>query len=138
MFASKENNRYGPATGSGKQSAPLKSTGLSSHSAGMETSSADAAADDLPSTSEFDADMANGEGADEADLEEEFLKKEKADEEAAKKGTRWCLDDFEIGKPLGRGKFGKVRTRCVVRFSSFVRRMLESSSKLTPFSSTNT
>jgi len=138
MFASKENNRYGPTAGSGKPSAPLKSTGLSSHSAGMETSSADAAADDLPSTSEFDADMANGEGADEADLEEEFLKKEKADEEAAKKGTRWCLDDFEIGKPLGRGKFGKVRTRCVVRFSSFVRRMLESSSKLTPFSSTNT
>jgi len=28
--------------------------------------------------------------------------------EAAKKGKQWCLDDFEIGKPLGRGKFGSV------------------------------
>lgn len=22
---------------------------------------------------------------------------------------RWCLDDFEIGKPLGRGQYGKHR-----------------------------
>ena len=22
--------------------------------------------------------------------------------------TDWCIDDFEIGKPLGRGKFGHV------------------------------
>ena len=29
-------------------------------------------------------------------------------EEATKSGTRWTLNDFEIGKPLGRGKFGKV------------------------------
>jgi serine/threonine protein kinase len=28
--------------------------------------------------------------------------------EKAKRGQRWCLDDFEIGKPLGRGKFGRV------------------------------
>eukprot|EP00616_Rhizochromulina_sp_CCMP1243_P001428 CAMPEP_0118972094 /NCGR_PEP_ID=MMETSP1173-20130426/8519_1 /TAXON_ID=1034831 /ORGANISM="Rhizochromulina marina cf, Strain CCMP1243" /LENGTH=299 /DNA_ID=CAMNT_0006921611 /DNA_START=21 /DNA_END=920 /DNA_ORIENTATION=- len=28
--------------------------------------------------------------------------------EAAKQGKQWCLDDFEIGKPLGRGKFGSV------------------------------
>jgi serine/threonine protein kinase len=28
--------------------------------------------------------------------------------EAAQKGKQWCLDDFEIGKPLGRGKFGSV------------------------------
>jgi len=26
----------------------------------------------------------------------------------AQKGQRWSLDDFEIGKPLGRGKFGTV------------------------------
>jgi aurora kinase len=26
----------------------------------------------------------------------------------ADKGQRWCLKDFEIGKPLGRGKFGSV------------------------------
>lgn len=36
-----------------------------------------------------------------------FHAKEKMDA-AAKAGTRWCLEDFEIGKPLGRGKFGKV------------------------------
>jgi len=29
-------------------------------------------------------------------------------DDAAKAGTRWTLQDFEIGKPLGRGKFGKV------------------------------
>eukprot|EP00540_Astrosyne_radiata_P017639 CAMPEP_0116831404 /NCGR_PEP_ID=MMETSP0418-20121206/5320_1 /TAXON_ID=1158023 /ORGANISM="Astrosyne radiata, Strain 13vi08-1A" /LENGTH=348 /DNA_ID=CAMNT_0004460655 /DNA_START=35 /DNA_END=1081 /DNA_ORIENTATION=+ len=28
--------------------------------------------------------------------------------EKAKKGQRWTLNDFEIGKPLGRGKFGSV------------------------------
>lgn len=28
--------------------------------------------------------------------------------EAAQKGKQWTLDDFEIGKPLGRGKFGSV------------------------------
>lgn len=27
---------------------------------------------------------------------------------AARKGRQWSLDDFEIGKPLGRGKFGSV------------------------------
>lgn len=42
-----------------------------------------------------------------ADMEAEFLSKTK-DDEAAKAGTRWTLQDFEIGKPLGRGKFGKV------------------------------
>mmetsp|Transcript_24597 Transcript_24597/g.53253 ORF Transcript_24597/g.53253 Transcript_24597/m.53253 type:complete len:359 (+) Transcript_24597:129-1205(+) len=36
-----------------------------------------------------------------------FLANEKMDE-AAKAGTRWTLEDFEVGKPLGRGKFGKV------------------------------
>jgi aurora kinase len=41
-------------------------------------------------------------------------------DEAAKAGRRWTLEDFEIGKPLGRGKFGKVylarerRTKYVV------------------------
>jgi len=28
--------------------------------------------------------------------------------EAAKRGKQWCLADFEIGRPLGRGKFGTV------------------------------
>lgn len=27
---------------------------------------------------------------------------------AAAQGKRWCLNDFEIGKPLGKGKFGSV------------------------------
>jgi len=31
-----------------------------------------------------------------------------SDAEAAKNGKQWSLDDFEIGKPLGRGKFGSV------------------------------
>jgi len=35
------------------------------------------------------------------------IKKEKV-KEAIKNGKHWCLEDFEIGKPLGRGKFGKV------------------------------
>ena len=34
--------------------------------------------------------------------------KDRAEDERAKAGTRWTLQDFEIGKPLGRGKFGKV------------------------------
>jgi serine/threonine protein kinase len=42
-----------------------------------------------------------------AELEAAFLAKN-AEEDAAKAGTRWTLNDFEIGKPLGRGKFGKV------------------------------
>ena len=29
--------------------------------------------------------------------------------EAAKNGKQWTLNDFEIGKPLGRGKFGEPR-----------------------------
>jgi serine/threonine protein kinase len=29
-------------------------------------------------------------------------------EEKARNGQQWCLNDFEIGKPLGRGKFGSV------------------------------
>ena len=106
MFASKENNVYEPTAGADKPSAPLKSAGLSPHG-GDADASPDAAMDMAP---EFDADGdANGEGGADAS-EEEFLK-QKADEEAAKRGTRWCLDDFEIGKPLGRGKFGKVRQR---------------------------
>ncbi len=28
--------------------------------------------------------------------------------DSAKKGKRWCLNNFEIGRPLGRGKFGDV------------------------------
>jgi aurora kinase, other len=31
-----------------------------------------------------------------------------AAERKARQGKRWCLNDFEIGKPLGRGKFGSV------------------------------
>jgi len=44
---------------------------------------------------------------DNAELEAAFLAKSNEDD-AAKAGTRWTLNDFEIGKPLGRGKFGKV------------------------------
>jgi hypothetical protein len=41
------------------------------------------------------------------EMEAQFLAQAKQ-EEATKAGTRWTLNDFEIGKPLGRGKFGKV------------------------------
>lgn len=41
------------------------------------------------------------------EMEAEFAAQAKQ-EEATKAGTRWTLNDFEIGKPLGRGKFGKV------------------------------
>ena len=41
------------------------------------------------------------------DIESNFDAEQKMDE-AAKAGKRWTLQDFEIGKPLGRGKFGKV------------------------------
>ena len=44
---------------------------------------------------------------DNSELEAAFLAKSNEDD-AAKAGTRWTLNDFEIGKPLGRGKFGKV------------------------------
>ena len=38
-----------------------------------------------------------------------FEAKAKAsDTDKAARGQRWCLDDFEIGKPLGKGKFGSV------------------------------
>ena len=43
---------------------------------------------------------------DEEAVDEEKKKEEKA--EKARKGKQWSLDDFEIGKPLGRGKFGSV------------------------------
>jgi serine/threonine protein kinase len=46
-------------------------------------------------------------GEDNSELEAAFLAKNNEDD-AAKAGTRWTLNDFEIGKPLGRGKFGKV------------------------------
>lgn len=43
-------------------------------------------------------------------LTDRMEKKAQKDElkEAAKRGKQWSLEDFEIGKPLGRGKFGSV------------------------------
>lgn len=43
------------------------------------------------------------------DVEADEVKMQRAEmTEKAKKGKQWTLDDFEIGKPLGRGKFGSV------------------------------
>ena len=42
-----------------------------------------------------------------ADMEAEFEARSKQEADT-KSGQRWTLNDFEIGKPLGRGKFGKV------------------------------
>ena len=30
-----------------------------------------------------------------------------AEMESSESVQRWCLDDFDIGKPLGRGQYGK-------------------------------
>ena len=35
-------------------------------------------------------------------------KENAAAEQTAKNKTEWKLEDFEIGKPLGKGKFGQV------------------------------
>jgi serine/threonine protein kinase len=57
-------------------------------------------------------------------------------EESAKKaakGQRWSLNDFEIGKPLGRGKFGRVylarekRTKFIIALKVISKRQLTSS-----------
>lgn len=42
-----------------------------------------------------------------AEMEAEFEAQSKQEADT-KSGQRWTLNDFEIGKPLGRGKFGKV------------------------------
>ena len=36
------------------------------------------------------------------------LRRRMSSAEKAARGQRWCLNDFEIGKPLGQGKFGRV------------------------------
>ena len=51
-------------------------------------------------------------------------------ETAAEKGQKWSLNDFEIGKPLGKGKFGRVylarekRTKFVVALKTMSKRQL--------------
>lgn len=45
---------------------------------------------------------------DNSEREAAFLAKSNKEDDASKAGTRWTLNDFEVGKPLGRGKFGKV------------------------------
>lgn len=50
--------------------------------------------------------------------------------EAAKKGKRWTLSDFEIGLPLGKGKFGSVylarekRTKYIVALKVLQKKQL--------------
>jgi serine/threonine protein kinase len=52
-------------------------------------------------------------------------------QEKAKRGQRWCLDDFEIGKPLGQGKFGRVylarekKTKFVVALKQMSKKQLQ-------------
>ena len=53
------------------------------------------------------ADCQNIHSNDPVATEDSIHKKEQMAEKA-RKGKQWSLDDFEIGKPLGRGKFGSV------------------------------
>jgi serine/threonine protein kinase len=52
-------------------------------------------------------------------------------QEKAKRGQRWCLDDFEIGKPLGQGKFGRVylarekKTKFIVALKAMSKKQLQ-------------
>jgi serine/threonine protein kinase len=52
-------------------------------------------------------------------------------QEKAKRGQRWCLNDFEIGKPLGQGKFGRVylvrekKTKFVVALKAMSKKQLQ-------------
>ena len=62
---------------------------------------------DGPTSSKSQQPIAAVDDENNAELEAAFLAKSN-EEDAAKAGTRWTLNDFEIGKPLGRGKFGKV------------------------------
>jgi serine/threonine protein kinase len=51
-------------------------------------------------------------------------------QDKAKRGQRWCIDDFEIGKPLGQGKFGRVylarekKTKFVVALKKMSKKQL--------------
>ena len=53
--------------------------------------------------------------------------------ERARMGRQWSLDDFEIGKPLGRGKFGSVylarekRSKYIVALKVLSKRQLQKS-----------
>ena len=60
-----------------------------------------------PSSNGGDDDIDDIDSDDRDEMEAAFLAQEKI-AESARAGTRWTLRDFEIGKPLGRGKFGKV------------------------------
>nr|XP_045615315.1 protein kinase C-like isoform X1 [Procambarus clarkii]XP_045615323.1 protein kinase C-like isoform X1 [Procambarus clarkii] len=43
-----------------------------------------------------------------ATSKDENFDDEKKDEDSSRSGRTWSLDDFEIGRPLGKGKFGNV------------------------------
>lgn len=59
-----------------------------------------------------------------------FASPEATEDEKAKRGQRWSLDDFEIGKPLGNGKFGRVylarekRTKYIVAIKKMTKSQL--------------
>lgn len=62
---------------------------------------------------------------------EAFEKSADRRQKAAQNGSRWSLKDFEIGKPLGRGKFGNVylarekRSKYIVAIKVLQKRQLE-------------
>src|SRR4051794_1427659 len=70
----------------------------------------------VPKSDEFDSEMNNecpptsreGEISTVADVSNSFAPKATGLQNAGKNQKRWQLKDFDIGKPLGHGKFGNV------------------------------
>ncbi|XP_064103586.1 aurora kinase A-like [Macrobrachium nipponense] len=79
------------------------------HQSGVESVSGEASEEELKQSS-IDDDQEADDGSEATD-EAYDAKKDAfalADKERPNSGRKWCLDDFEIGRPLGKGKFGNV------------------------------
>ncbi|RXG68429.1 Aurora kinase A-B [Armadillidium vulgare] len=72
-------------------------------------------------------------GGDVTDIKETKIKEEEPPKNLPMETKMWNLDDFEIGKPLGKGKFGNVylarerKTKCIVAMKVLFKSCLEKS-----------